>query len=157
MLQRIQTLYLLISIICLSVIQFGGDIFYLIGEKMYVLNAYGIIDKMPGAEVKMVKNIPIFLAIVLLVVLLVVSIFSFKNLKKQLKLVKLTGVIYLLLILTLGFIALTNRELIDQKTPLDYKLSTGFYFLVMGFPGVLLAIQGIKKDLNLLDSLNRLR
>ena len=69
MIQRIQTLYLLISIICLSVVQFGGDIFYLIGEKMHVLNAYGIVNKTPGAEVKMIKNIPRFMLIILLIVL----------------------------------------------------------------------------------------
>lgn len=157
MIQRIQTLYLLITIICLSVVQFGADIFYLIGDKMYALNAYGIMNLTPGQDEKMLKSMPIFLVIVLLVILLVISIFSFKDLKKQLKLVKLTGIIYSLILLVLVVVSLTNWNIIEDEKNISYKVSTGFYFIGMGLPGIFLALQGIKKDLNLLDSLNRLR
>jgi phosphoglycerol transferase MdoB-like AlkP superfamily enzyme len=159
MIQRIQTLYLLISIICLSIVQFGGDIFYLIGEKMYVLNAYGIVNKTPGAEVKMVKSFPLFMVIIVLIVLLVITIFSFKKLKSQLKLIKLLLWVYGAALLGLVVMFLINYNLIDNSLVADFKyqFAPGMYFIILGFPALFLAHKGIKKDLNLLDSLNRLR
>jgi len=157
MIQRIQTLYLFIPIICLIIVQFGVDVFYLIGDKMYALNAYGIINNTPGQETDMIKSLPLFMPIILIVVLLIVSIFYYKNLKNQLNLVKLIAVLYSLLALVLVIIFLINFNLVEGETEINYKIASGFYFIMMGLPGVILAIQGIKKDLNLLDSLNRLR
>lgn len=154
MIQRIQTLYLLISIICLLVVQFGTTIFYLIGENMYSLNAYGILKSTPGKDQELIKSMPIFLIVVLLIVLLVISIFSYKNLKKQLKLVKFTGVIYAIVILIGVFFIFTNWNFVEGVESIEYKVSTGFYFISMGLPGIFLALQGIKKDKKTLDSLN---
>ena len=157
MIQRIQTLYLLITIICLSVVQFGADIFYLIGDKMYALNAYGIMNSTPGQDEKMAKNLPLFLPVILLTVLIVVCIMSYKNLKKQLLLVKIIAVVYILLSLSLVMLLFSNFNLIDGEEQITYKVSTGFLFMIVGIPSIFLAHKGIKKDLNLLDSLNRLR
>jgi hypothetical protein len=157
MIQRIQTLYLLITMICLSVVQFGADIFYLIGEKMYALNAYGIMNSTPGQDEKMAKSIPLFLPVILLTVLIVVCIMSYKNLKKQLLLVKIIGLVYLLLTSFLTIILFSNFNLIEEEAQISYKISTGFLFMIIGIPSIFLAHKGIKKDLNLLDSLNRLR
>jgi len=157
MIQRIQTLYLLIPIICLVVVQAGGDIFYLIGENMYALNAYGIVDNMPTADVKLVKSFPLFLVIVLLIVLTIITIFSYKKLKNQLKLVKLIIIIYGLSLLGLMLLFFLNINLLDRDAEFTYQFGSAMYFIIFGFPALFLAIQGIKKDLNLLDSLNRLR
>ena len=126
---------------------------------MHVLNAYGIVNKTPGAEVKMIKNIPLFMLIILLIVLLVVTIFSYKKLKSQLKLVKLLLLVYGVFIVSLVVVFLINYNLIDNSLVADFKyqFAPGMYFIILGFPALFLAQKGIKKDLHLLDSLNRLR
>ncbi len=94
---------------------------------------------------------------ILLTVLIVVCIMSYKNLKKQLLLVKIIGLVYLLLTSFLTIILFSNFNLIEEEAQISYKISTGFLFMIIGMPSIFLAHKGIKKDLNLLDSLNRLR
>ena len=87
---------------------------------------------------------------------LFVTLMGYKNLKRQLKLVRTSFYIYFLMVIGLvvfssvGFGNLTNE-------PLKRELGLGFFLFISGLPFVFLANLSIKRDKKLIDSLNRLR
>jgi len=154
MIQRIQTLYLFIAIICLMIAQFGTSFFYLIGEKMYLLNAYGVFENTVSNDLTIVKNVPLFLAPVLLIVLLVVTIFSYKKLKNQLKTLNLVIYTYSAFILILLALFFSHFNFPEDKMDLKYQFGPAMYFIIVGYPALFLAKKGVQKDKKTLDSLN---
>jgi len=102
----------------------------------------------------MVHNFPLYIIVLVLIAFLIFSISQFKKLKLQLKIVQMTFVLYLLF--TLGVTALFLFKLMPN-VPESVSLELGYYLLVLGLPFTYLGMRGIKRDKNLLDSLNRLR
>jgi hypothetical protein len=156
MIQRIQTIYLLVSLICVSIFTFGSNLFYFIGTKIYVFNAFGIFDKEPTADSIVHAKYPIYLLTTVIATLIFATIFSFKNLKLQGKLILLAGGIYSALVIgiVIYFFIHTNPVKAEDTT---IQIATGFYLLAMGLLSLILANNGIKRDKKLIDSLNRLR
>jgi hypothetical protein len=157
MIQRIQTLYLTISIICLATISFGLVILN-IEDKGYhgYISAYGKTVMTPENVIFFREGIPFFIAPVILILLCVWTMFSYKNLKFQLQLGRLTFLLYTVAIALL----LLYSELaapITRNVPTSYSLAPGFFIFIAGLPFIFLANSGIRKDKKLLDSLNRLR
>lgn len=156
MIQRIQTIYLLVSLICVSVFTFGSNLFYFIGTKIYVFNAFGIFDKEPTADSIVHAHHPLYLLTAVIATLLFAAIFSFKNLKLQGKLLLFAGGIYcafLVGIITYFFIH--SNPIKAEET--NIQVASGFYILCFGLISLILANNGIKRDKKLIDSLNRLR
>jgi pilus assembly protein TadC len=79
---------------------------------------------------------------------------SYKNLKRQYILTRLAlliyfvGLILLLLLATLG-------QLVQGA--IGIELGVGYYISVVGLPLIYFAFKGVKKDKELLESLDRLR
>ncbi len=162
MIQRIQTIYLLISIICLTVVNFGSTIFYFIGNEfsqMYGLTVTGVIEKSPEGSSSTLISYPIYLFTVLIAILLIISVFSFKNLKRQGSLVFLSGILYGILLIGLFafFFLFKHPDPTALEITTTSQFGAGIYILLIGFPAVFLANNGIKRDKKLIDSLNRLR
>ncbi len=157
MIQRIQTVYLFLSIICLAVVTSGVTILNFQSEKgSMILSSFGLEEF--DSTFKSIKLIsyPYFISTLMLTLLCLLTILSYKNLKNQLKLIRIILMIYIFLIIGLLFFAfLANFSLKESGT--FPKLGLGFYLFMAGFPMIFLANLGIKKDKNLLDSLNRLR
>jgi hypothetical protein len=157
MIQRIQTVYLFISIICLSVVTSGVSILNFKSEDgTMILSSFGLEEF--DSTFKSIKLIsyPYFISTLMLTVLCLLTILSYKNLKNQLKLIRIILMIYVFLIVGLLFFAfLANFSLTESRV--FPKLGLGFYLFLVGFPLVFLANLGVKKDKNLLDSVNRLR
>ena len=158
MIQRIQTIYLLISITCLSILAFGKTtiiIFFGTTMERFQLTEYGIAnqEQTPSSSA---FNLPLYIFFFALITLLVFGLFSFKNLKRQSLLIKISIALYLLLIGIVTIIYFFNDLKIDN-VQLNAQFTTGFFILCIGFPANILANNGIKRDKKMIDSLNRLR
>ena len=156
MIQRIQTVYLLLSIILLTIVSFGNPIFYLIGNKIYEFTLFGVFDTVKVEGAKTYSNYPLYLVSILAVILQVIAILSFKDLKRQSLLVKISGLLHVLLIFAvIAYYFLHSNPVKTEQTTI--QIGNGFYLISLSLIGIILANNGIKRDKKLIDSLNRLR
>ena len=129
MLQRLQTILMLFSIISLVIIILKYPILINNVDKLYI------------------ENFPLIKYIMLTSIFLTTySIFQYKKLKRQRLLVSFSR-----LIITIGII------LIVVLYKQEYKFEIGFYLLLIPFMFLLLSDFLIKKDQKLIKSVDRLR
>jgi hypothetical protein len=131
MIQRIQTIYLLIASIAFALLSFKIPFWSLNDEFMYAQN-----------------DNKLYLLLITLFVFSLIGIFLFKKRTVQMKLLRLSILIEFVVVVRLF---LTYREL---NTPLDAKV---FFLLMSAFVALLLAYRGVKKDENLVRSVDRIR
>ena len=131
MIQRIQTIYLLIATIAFALLSFKIPFWSLNDEFMYAQN-----------------DNKLYLLLITLFVFSLIGIFLFKKRTVQMKLLRLSILIEFVVVVRLF---LTYREL---NTPLDAKV---FFLLMSAFVALLLAYRGVKKDENLVRSVDRIR
>lgn len=157
MIQRIQTVFLVIVLLILVLITFGTTIFsYETTEFMFKLSTYGVYKyDLEGTLIES-KSLPFYFITMTLILLCLFSIAAFKNLKVQLTLTNLLSLVYFVLIIAVGFSYFLGNHFTNSET-LSTRLGFGFYALLVGFPFLRLAARGIKKDRELIDSVNRLR
>lgn len=158
MIQRIQTLYLLISVICLGIVSSGITLFT-ISHKVYKgeINSFGRTVLESNGKLHKFESFPLFILSILTAILALAIIFNYKKLKTQLSLTKVLIVLYLINIAIYPVYYWHMIKPIDTVVDATQTPVAGFYILVAGFPFAIMAFLGIKKDKNLLDSLNRLR
>ena len=141
MIQRIQTLYWSVAILLVIVV-------FLISN---------VIEFQIKGEVSSVKSSFIFIVLSLIFILsAVLSILNFKKIKKQLQFAKLSIIFSLFLGIYLVFIKFLAHKIYGIETS-TIKLDIGFYLTLVTLPLSFLAYSGVKRDKNLLDSLDRLR
>lgn len=158
MIQRIQSVYLLVTLIILTVFSCGIPVFsYHASAFHYRLNAFGI-TKFDEAGVKVVETpIPFYVGGIVLIMLCLFSLMLFKNLKRQLALARFTAFLYFVAMVFLVFAAFLGTYFTQETEKVSVSLELGFYMLIVGLPLLLLAVRGINKDKQLIDSVNRLR
>lgn len=156
MIQRVQTIYLFLAIICLGSTCWGLEFFRFVQpNEAFSFSVFGI-ESLKEASSSMFKSIPIYLSVIGLCLFLFMTLMSYKNLKRQLKWARSCTFLYALFVSASivfyyaggGFI--TVGEYVRE-------LGLGYALLIAGFPFCFLAQLGIKKDKKLLDSLDRLR
>jgi len=158
MIQRIQTIYLAIAIIVLSIVTTGTTIFsYVTDTMVYKLNSFGFngYDKSTD-KLTEVNSYPLYISTIALVLLAFMTLMSYKNLTRQLKLARMTTYIYLLFTIVLVIFSFFGGE---HLIAAEFKreLGLGYLLFVAGLPFCFLANIAIKRDKALIDSLNRLR
>ena len=131
MIQRIQTIYLLIASIAFALLSFKIPFWSLNDEFKYAQN-----------------DNKLFLLLITLFVFSLIGIFLFKKRTVQMKLLRLSILIEFVVVVRLF---ITYKEL---NTPLDAKV---FFLLMSAFVALLLAYRGVKKDENLVRSVDRIR
>ena len=131
MIQRIQTIYLLIASIAFALLSFKIPFWSLNDAFMYAQN-----------------DNKLYLLLITLFVFSLIGVFLFKKRTVQMKLLRLSILIEFLVVVRLF---LTYKEL---NTPLDAKV---FFLLMSAFVALLLAYRGVKKDENLVRSVDRIR
>ena len=131
MIQRIQTIYLLIASIAFALLSFKIPFWSLNDEFIYAQN-----------------DNKLYLLLITLFVFSLIGIFLFKKRIVQMKLLRLSILIEFVVVVRLF---LTYSEL---NTPLDAKV---FFLLMSAFVALLLAYRGVKKDENLVRSVDRIR
>ena len=131
MIQRIQTIYLLIATIVFALLSFKIPFWSLNDEFMYAQN-----------------DNKLYLLLITLFVFSLIGVFLFKKRTVQMKLLRLSILIEFVVVVRLF---LTFKEL---NTPLHAKV---FFLLMSAFVALLLAYRGVKKDENLVRSVDRIR
>ena len=131
MIQRIQTIYLLIATIAFALLSFKIPFWSLNDEFMYAQN-----------------DNKLYLLLITLFVFSLIGVFLFKKRTVQMKLLRLSILIEFVVVVRLF---LTFKEL---NTPLDAKV---FFLLMSAFVALLLAYRGVNKDENLVRSVDRIR
>ena len=153
MIQRIQTVYLVLTIVCLSIVSFGTTLFTGIIENGKIILTSNSLDTiMDNHGEDKFSNLPIYLMFIAIIVLSIITIFSFKNLKRQVKIARLNAILY---VASIAIIIL--NYFIMSKQAKSVEVGIGFYILAAGLVFSNLAIISIRKDQKLIDSVNRLR
>lgn len=158
MIQRVQTIYLLLVIIFLGLVSVGPELVSFVGpDSRFAFSAYGI-SEYDLASNKLINTqfFPVFIGTIALTLLSFICLMSYKDLKKQFKLGRTIFFLYLLMLISLILLAYFGDSMLAIKES-KRELGLGFVLFVLGFPFTFLANLGIKRDKALLDSLNRLR
>lgn len=156
MIQRIQSVYLAISMILLLIVSGGVSIFNFAAETVsYVFSVFGWTTIDVEGNVVQHDGYPFYLVTGILVLLIFWCIMSYKKLDFQIKLGRIILVLYLLSIIGLLYLMMTGEDMFSEAV--SRELGLGFLLFVLGFPFIFLANVGVKRDKKLLDSLNRLR
>lgn len=155
MLQRIQTVYWSLQIVCLGVLLSGLNlIMFQKDQIVFDLSLYSLKQKdLTGRIVKETTNYNFVLVLVLLLLTLY-TIFQFKSLKKQLNLAK--WLIFFNLFISIMIIFFSYSGMIVSN-PSTIKLKFWVALLLVSFVFSVLAYLGVKKDKSLLDSVDRIR
>lgn len=158
MIQRVQTIYLSIAIILLSIVTFGSTFFSFLSETTrYSFSSYGITEySVQTNKVTDTSSFPFYLGTGALILLCFLCIMSYKNLKRQFKLGRLIFGVYFLMLLIVILLSIFGNQLIDAETA-NRENGLGLFLFVAGFPFTFLANTGIKRDKELISSLDRLR
>lgn len=198
MLQRVQTIYLVIFILLsgammtgVSVLEFQARGAYIKEIMVLDINCLNIEGSgtlnLPDSQsiqefskssanqkmtfdtqkqlVEFKENSPLLIVQILLALFGLFTIFSYKNLKKQLNFARATfflTLLYVLGVMALVYFSLDIANPYVHRIPIDDMVVSrhtglGFYLICMMLPFAYLAQLGIKRDLNLIRSLDRLR
>ncbi len=156
MIQRVQTIYLFLAIICLGSTCLGLEFFRFVQtDEAFSFSVFGV-ESLKETSSTMFKSIPIYLSVIGLCFFLFMTLMSYKNLKRQLKWARSCTFLYALFVLaSIVFYYVGGGVFLEGEYSLE--LGLGYALLIAGFPFCFLAQLAIKKDKKLLDSLNRLR
>jgi len=157
--QRIQTIYLLIAIVLLSMGSVGSNYFEIITDSMrlYVHGLGTDTYTLDGVERMESINMPFGIFTIACAIFALWIILSYKKLSRQLKLIRILWFSYFIFLLSLIVVFHFVAPKLLTQTIIHSNYSKAFYMLVIGFPFVHLAYLGIRKDKKTIDSLNRLR
>ena len=152
MIQRIQTVYLLLAAILMAVTVFS-PIVDLQNQLVYLMNGISCYANNAPTHINYLLWIALVLSGVAILVILF-NILSYKNRKRQLKLGKTTSLIIILLYVILGiYLFWLNQTIAIELSSLKYGIILPVIALIFN----LLATSRIKSDEKLVQSLNRIR
>ena len=104
----------------------------------------------------MYKSVPIYLTVIGLCLFTFMTLMSYKKIRKQLKWARSLFFIYLLMVIAFLIYSSLGKGMYFEDGATQ-ELGLGYLFFIAGLPFSFLALIGVKKDKNLLDSLDRLR
>lgn len=162
MIQRIQTIFLFTSgIIILLLFVFpiafyDGGIEGVQTLQFSLLGIKSLVPLSPGEETIFhpLITMPLVAFVCIIAILSLSIIFFFKNRKRQLKLIKVS--ILLTIILIVGIFIIYSRVITSQLV-VNETFNTGAFFPLITLLFLVLAYRGVKKDDKLVRSADRLR
>jgi hypothetical protein len=155
MIQRIQSLYLFLTIL-LAVLFLAGNIFTFGGGTTATYSAtvkglFVVADGTIGAPVH--STVPLTIFVLLTTLTSGITLFSFRNRKLQSKLAISVIVLAVMLIVTSAYCIWFVISEFQAQPRMGFKMILPFLMLIFA----ILAYRGIKKDDNLVKSYDRLR
>jgi hypothetical protein len=151
MLQRIQSFYLLVSLLLYGILFFTPLFYVQSNADAYTIYSYKI---NPGQNTLKINITPIALLIGIMALVLLISIFLYKNRKFQIRILQFNLVLTIISLFAIGkFLYSFSTLSSDAHIRLTLSISIPFIASILQY----LAIRGIRKDQALVDSLNRLR
>lgn len=156
MIQRVQSLYLLLTTI-ISVLFLSGDLLKFTDNtnNLIIINLGGMkrISEAGGMTEQLEKLLPLAGLLLLIPLVSFLAIFLFKRRKLQLTFSIALIIIIILLISSITFYSLYIIRNYNAEIIPGYKLILPVLMLICAF----LAFRGIKKDVDLIKSYDRLR
>jgi len=139
-------------------VTFGSTLFSFLNEiSRFSFGTYGIVEySLENDKVIGTTSFPFFIGTIALILLCFLCIMSYKNLNRQFKLGRMIFGIYFLMLIVVVLLSYFGDSMLDAKTT-SREMGLGFLLFVAGFPFTFLANIGIKRDKELLSSLDRLR
>jgi hypothetical protein len=158
MIQRIQTVYLLLAIIALSLV-FAFPLAQFFAENgAYVFSVTGLKNMVPGEPPAF--NAMLFLPLVVftagIALLDLFTIFRYKNRALQVKLTNIAVLATIALIMGIFFLYIPMIEKKINIVP-DYRKAFGIYLPLVALVFQVMATRAIKRDDKLVRSADRLR
>lgn len=157
MIQRIQSIFLLVAIICNGLL-FSVSLFEWVSPSnpvSYSFNAWSSVKNDGGANSVLHQNISIIAASIFVILMTIAVVFMYKNRKQQAKMC------YLLVLLQLVLICLVLVQWDVMKSvagdSYNWQTGTGIIFLILPVAAFLMARHYILKDEALVRSADRLR
>jgi hypothetical protein len=177
MIQRIQTIYLTLALICMALLilfpLFSVDA---TSEGVHIkgeMNSHGFtITDTPSVDENGMSfekpapvELPVYLIFMSLALLTAASIMLYKNRKRQLLFCRLNFILHLLVVISFYIFYYLGQEALAQAmteragetVEIAFSMEVGFYLLIPTVPFLYLAIRGIKNDAKLLKSIDRIR
>lgn len=152
MIQRIQTLYLAIGLILLTLLAWLPIAEISVANDVFVFSVKGIVNEASGEVMQ--NGLPLMILLGLAAVLQVIIIYSFKNRVRQMRLATFN------IILMLGFIGLcfyfkyaSFKDMVVDVSSLKLPLVFPVVAAILNY----LAIRAIGKDEALVRSIDRIR
>lgn len=167
MIQRIQTIYLALAIICMSLLLFFPIFSIEIGSAdgdVKMLADFGK-DGVIGQDGMEIAKMPIKFIYFSFIALTFLTLILFKKRKRQLLLCRLNLFFYVIFVLGIYAVYYFGKSFIVENianpgvgtVELTFFMELGFFFLIPTIAFLYLAIRGIKNDENLVNSLDRIR
>ncbi|MFM7566928.1 MAG: DUF4293 family protein [Flavobacteriales bacterium] len=161
MLQRLQTLYFILSIGLFFALLSGVDLMTFTAIKEKKITSVDVFGKsvfhLDGTHetLETTQSMPLFLGVFAMIILLFITLMGYKKLSRQLKLARLAMFINVLLVVAF---LLWNTFLFGSSSNVSSNgLGMGFYLLVCTVPFTFFGYKGVLNDKRLLDSIDRLR
>ena len=165
MLQRVQTVYMLASVIAILTMHFFWLASFATPAATYELNSMGLLCKTPGFEIDQMAW-DIFIVLMLMFILPLVTIFLYKHRKLQLRMLIYTAILnvlyYGLFLYDFNkysdYVVALSRDAVASSTTVDAV--TNIMMLCMPALSIfclVMAMRGVIYDIALLKSLDRLR
>lgn len=156
MIQRIQSVFMALASLSALVLFFFPIAWFYGSSNTIAFYVYGLSEHLPDAPV--LKSWIFFLPLIgltfALIVLPLVAVFNYKRLQQQLRWMRINMFLSILLIAALLLYYTTNIATLVGVEP-NYAAGVFIPLFVLAFS--FLAMRGIKKDVKLLRSVDRLR
>ncbi len=152
MIQRIQSVYLLLTLLINVLIFFFDFATFTVSGNAYLFNVMGIEE---GANIKLYY--PYYLAASGAIALAIVAIISFSNRSKQLRWTYLNFLLHLATTVMLFINTSSTAEMLNIDFGNNVTYHVGFYLPVASCAFLFLAMRSIKNDEKLVKSIDRLR
>jgi len=164
MIQRIQTLFLALAVVAnillffypvVSITEFTEVHNQTLETDYYEMSALGISDPSPDSipHLNKMVGLPLLIVTLVIIVFVIYAIFRFKNRQHQLKLIKLS--IFLNIILVAGIFL--NYPKFFTEAIISIEPGLGAYFPLVSLVLLIVANRYILKDEKLIRSVDRLR
>ncbi len=157
MIQRIQSLYLIIALIMVSLTTIGTELFsYVTESARYTFTSTGISEFTLDGKLVSSTHYPMYIGTIALALLIFLCLMSYKGLARQYKLGRLIFYLYFLGVVGLVLLATFGGSIIEAEES-KREMGLGFILFIIGLPFIFLANVGIKRDKRLLESIDRIR
>lgn len=155
MIQRIQTLYLFLAAVCSGLLFCFDLASFDYGATMMNLSVFGVDNQIDATYFSGLYTLPLEILAAIMTILPVITLFVYKRRHVQVKLCQLD------MLITLAFAVLVLLYYVsDIKKSINSEIlifGIGIYLPMVSLIFNILAIRGIKKDIELLRSVDRIR